>query len=303
MEISVIKNIGECEVLWEKFSPKKTFFELWDYRICFWEVFQFQPYFVVLRKDSEEVGLLPLWFNHELSKYFWFGDVGDGADWQESNDFWVGEPAYALELLQACPVGTVLNSVKAEAVELVKDRFDFLRGDPKFLLRLEGINSVEDYLMRLDKKLRSNLRRDQKRVEALQPQIQIDNFGDFAELVELNKGRFADSPFHDGRIVQVFEKIVELGRGRAAFKSRMISARIDGKIAAVDLIFIFGDVYYAMICGSDISVCNGIGNYMNLLDVKDALDLGVSIVDFADGTADSHKRKLFTSVEHFRMSI
>lgn len=303
LKISIVKNIKECELLWREFSPQKTLFDLWSFRSCCWKVYKFEPYFILLRDDGKNVGLLPLWFNHEISKYYWLGDVGDDFNWPESNDFWLKDKRYAANLLKACPSGTVLNSIQSDLIQGLSNSFPFKASDPKYVLDLSSFKTVDDYLATLNKKLRSNLRRDKKRIDNLKPVIRMNHFSDFKKLVEFNTRRFEDSPFWNEKWVKTFLKVINNGKKGGDYQSRIISVLIDGKVVSVDLVFIFRDVYYAFVCGSDLEKCPGIGNYMNLLDIEDALGLNISMIDFCEDTESSHKRKFFSKIGQFSLTI
>ncbi|MBD3208213.1 MAG: hypothetical protein GF370_02035 [Candidatus Nealsonbacteria bacterium] len=60
LQIEVIRDIAECQRLWEEFSPKDTLFECWEFRLAFYNAYKFEPYFILLKKYSENLALL-LW--------------------------------------------------------------------------------------------------------------------------------------------------------------------------------------------------------------------------------------------------
>ncbi|MBW2970766.1 hypothetical protein KY320_01245, partial [Candidatus Woesearchaeota archaeon] len=64
MQISVVEDISECEELWKRFSPGNNVWELWDVAYSLYSPECYKPYFIVLKEDKKEIGLLPLWFDN-----------------------------------------------------------------------------------------------------------------------------------------------------------------------------------------------------------------------------------------------
>ncbi|MCK9186402.1 GNAT family N-acetyltransferase [Candidatus Gracilibacteria bacterium] len=303
MNAIFVENIEECKKLWEEFSPHLSIFDEWSFRFAFFKFYKYKPHFVLLHDEKQNVGLLPLWFVPEKNKYFWFSDIGDGFNWAEENSFWVKDKKYVKDLIDSCPKSTILNSLKADVVnEFLAQDPRISKSNPKQILKMEGINSLEDYFMSVDKKLRSNLRRDKKRVEALGPEIVFDNFDDFNKLVEFNSERFEDSPFRDERMVKIFLEIIEKGKSGGIYKARMISVKVNGEIVGVDLNFIYKDVYDTLLCGNDTEKCPGIGHFLTMLDMQDAISYGIKKIDFSESDEGSYKEKLFTTIPQFTFS-
>jgi len=300
-EKKIIKNIDECAKIWEEFSPKKSLYDLWEYRFCFWDVYRFEPHFILLKNKTENVGLLPLWYIPENKKYYWFGDVGDEFNWQEGNDFWVKDESVMDELIKCLPESVLLTSITEDTAKNLEKFGGAKEGEPKYVLDLTGFKTIEDYLQSLDQKKRGNLRRDQRAVEALNPIVNSDRTEDFDKLIKFNMERFQTSPFKDVRLINVFKKIIDIA-GSAPFKKRIISVDINGETVGVDLIFIYNHIYYPLLTGAQPMKYSGLGHYLNMLDIKDALDLGMEKMDFAEDSADSYKGKLFQKTQLYYFS-
>jgi len=299
MNAIFVENIDECEKLWEEFSPHLSIFDGWDFRVSFWEFYKYNPYFVLLVEDNQNVGLIPLWYISDKNKYFWFGDIGDDFDWQEENSFWVKDEKYLKSLIDVCPKSTVLNNLKESACAFLAGDKRLAKTLPKQTLMMDGIYSVDDFFMTLPKKLRENLRRDKKRIESLNPEIVFDNIDDFSKLVKFNIDKFDDSPLKDERFVKTFNRIIEKGQNGEIYRSRMISVKVDGEVVGVDLNFIFKDIYLTLLCGNDTKKCPGIGHYLTMLDMQDALSLGSKLMDFSQSGEGSYKEKLFKTISQF----
>ena len=281
-------DIKKCALLWEEFSPKQSLFDLWDFRLAFYLAYQHQPHFVVLQKDGKNSGLLPLWYEQEKKGYFWFGSW-----WQEDTYFWVKNPVHTANLLSLCPSPACLNGIIAEKIadiipEQRKKYFQF--DDPKYVLELSKIKSFENYLAGLKKERRKSIKKDLSLIEKQCPEVVFNNFDDFDILAALSRERFTDKdededdPWYDpatkdARRVEAFRNIIKLGLSGKNYQVRMITVKINQKIAGVDLAVIFNNCYYALVGGYDIKSFPGIGNYFNMLNIKDALGLGLKKVD------------------------
>lgn len=304
LQLQVITDIAGCKSLWEEFSPKKSLFDTWEFRYAFWEGYKYPPYFVVLKNNRENFALLPLWFqdkrwsSEDRERYFWYGSW-----WQEDNNFFVKDEVFVPLLLSVCPKPIHLNAITLNTVLWAQKYVDFEPDDPKYILDISHLKSVDEYLKNFKKKRRYNLKRDKRKIEILNPQIIIDDFSHFDALIDLSKKRFAqkgeDTDWEDPQRVDTFRKVIELGQNDQSYKIRMISVLIGDKIAAVDLIAIFNDCYYPLKCGYEVGLFPGIGNFVNLLEIEDALKLGMKKMDFLE-YGYGWKEKWFQKVKLFK---
>jgi len=281
LQIQVIIDLSSCRQLWQEFSPYQSLFDTWEFRLAFWQGYRHQPYFLTLKNGPEVLALLPLWYETDKQKYFWFGSW-----WQEDNTFFTRDPIFIPLLLAASPQPLHLNAILPEAVNWPKQVINFCFDDPKYTLSTKNIRSAEDFLATLKKKRRYNLRRDRRIIEDQSPQIIIDHFKDFDTLVTLSKTRFhqkgEDADWDDQRRVTTFRQVVELGRQKKSYQVRMVTVKIGNRIAAVDLILIYEGCYYPVKCGYDVANFPGIGNFVNLLEIDDAIKLGMKKLDFLE---------------------
>ncbi len=280
LTVEVVTDLDSCRELWNEFSPQKSLFDTWEFRFAFWQSYRHSLYFILLKSGIENLGVLPLWYETAKDKYFWFGSW-----WQEDNSFFVKEERFLPYLLCLIPDRVHLNGINSRQLNgKILEIFPFEQDDAKYTLDLEHINSLADYLSGLKKKLRQNLRRDKKRIESLGAKIVINNFAHFKNLVELNKQRCREkgdiSDFEDKRHESVFRHILNLGKKGDIFESRMISVLVKEQVAAVDLIVIYNGVYYSLLGGNDVRKFSGIGNFINLVEIEDAINLGLKKIDF-----------------------
>jgi len=281
LQVEVVSNIELCHDLWNDFAPQNTLFDTWEFRCAFYNAYKHAPHFIVLKNNEGPVAVLPLWYEKDENRYVLFGSV-----WQEENSFLVKEPLFTPLLLSVCPSPLYLNALTQETVKWSLDYMDFELDDPKYILDLTTLNSVDDFLGMFKKKRRYNWRRDWRIIEGKKPTIHIDRFSDFGSLVSLSKQRFKskgeETDWEDERRVEAFAQVIELGKKKKSYEIRMISVEIDNKIAAVDLITMYKNCYYPLKCGYDVGQFPGIGNYVNLIEIKDALSLNMKKMDFLE---------------------
>lgn len=298
LQVEVITQIDHCYKLWQEFSPYQTLFDTWEFRYAFWKGYKHSLHFLLFRSDSENLALLPLWYEEDKKKYFWFGSW-----WQEENSFFVKDPIFVPLLLGLCPSPVHLNAISMETVLWAKEYIEFKPDDPKYILDLTKISSVDDFLVRLKKKRRYNLGRDKRIIEAQNPQIIFDNFSEFDTLVNLSIKRFEekgeDTDWEDPCRVETFRQVIKLGKTSKNYKLRMITVRIGNKIAGVDLIALFNGCYSPLKCGYDVKNFPGIGNFVNLFEIQDAINLNMKKMDFLE-IGYGWKDKWFEEVPLFK---
>lgn len=283
LKVEVYSDIKDCFKLWDEFSPKEGLFDLWNFRLAFYKAYKPKLHFMLFKSGEEKIGLLPLWFEDWDKKYYWFGGW-----WQEENNFFAKKSIFIPLMLAVCPKPVLLNTISFPIYQRLgpaKDFVSFLPDDPKYVLDLRGMNHVDDYLKRLKKSRRKSLKKNRIRIEKQNPEVIINNFSDLKHLFRLSSERLAEKgqkcdwdEFPEDK--KVFEHVIKLaGKG---YDIKMISIKINNIIAGVDLIAIVNGCYYAMICGYNVKQFSGIGNYFNLLEIEDALRMGLKKIDFLE---------------------
>lgn len=302
LNLQVFYKTEEIKELWNEFTPKKSVFDLYEVRDSFYQAYNFDPYFLTIFRQKGEnrdvLGTLPLWLNSDklekgddagacdCGKYVWFG-----SNWPEDNLFFVKDPDFIPLLLTAAPENLELACIRPET------EYEFLNTFPgytpeeekKYFLDLTNIHSIDDYLCKLKKKKRYNLKRDRKRITALAPQILFNTPTHLEELFNLSIKRFREifpdepnehSAFEDERRKNVFRN---LQKNAGQYQTRLITTLINGKIEAVEFGMVFNKTYFALNAGADISGYSGLGVFSNLLVIEDAIKLGCTKIDFLEG--------------------
>jgi len=276
--VEIVSDENRCLELWKEFSPGKSLFDTWEFRLAFYLAYKPRLHFILFKNKSEHIALLPIWYEEDKKKYFWFGSA-----WQEENNFFTKEPILIPILLSLSPRPILLNAISLNDTPLDRRLIsNFKTDDSKYILDLENIKSSEDFLMRLKKNRRHDLRKDRRRIEKQNPKIIINNFSDFEELVRISTERFRQkgekADWEDPRRIEAFHQVIKLS-GKS-YKIRMITVRVGDKVAGVDLIALFNNSYYTLKCGYDVKNFSGIGNFVNLFEIQDAICLGIKKIDF-----------------------
>ena len=280
LQVEVVWEINECQKLWKKFSSYQTLFDTWSFRLAFWRGYQYQPYFLVL-KNTHPQALLPLWYDQTKKHYTWFG-----SDWQEENKFFAKDPQLVPLLMAACPTPASLNAISLDLPSELIGSSSLKPDEPKYILKLNHFQSADDYLATLSKKKRYNLRRDQRIIQRQRPVTIFNRFSDLEKLINLSMKRFQqkgeETDWEDPRRRETFRQVIKLGQEQEDYQLRMLTVVVGRMTAAVDLIVLFNNCYYPLKCGYDVRNFPGIGNYVNLLEIEDALSLGMEKMDFLE---------------------
>lgn len=298
LKVQVISDIDTCHALWQEFSPYNTLFDTWEFRLAFYNGYKYKPHFIVLKTEQENYALLPLWYEDDEKRYVWFGSV-----WQEETSFLVKDPVFVPLLLSVCPSPLYLNAMTQDSLKWASEYIGFTEDDPKYILDLTTIQTVDDFLAMFKKKRRYNWRRDWKIIDNLKPEIHINKVFNLDQLIELSKRRFKEkgeeTDWEDMRRIDAFRQVVSLGQKNISYSTRTITVTINNQVAAVDLVAIYKNCYYPLKCGYDVAKFPGIGNYVNLFEIKDALSLGMKKMDFLE-IDYGWKSKWFESVSLYK---
>jgi len=273
--VRIETDLEICHQLFEEFSPKKSLFELWEFRYAFYLGDKCQPVFLIFERSGEPIGLLPLWYESDNDELRWFGSW-----WQEGNTFWINDKSLIPSIINLFPQKILLNAISVSP--RMAKKLGFVADDPKYLLSLEEYPNIEVFLQKFNKKKRYNLRRDQKIILSYHPKTVINRFSDIENLFKLSIKRFADkdkSAFVRPERRKTFREIIKLAK---EYEPRMITTEINGKIVGVDLAAIHKGIYYSLNGAYDLKRYPGLGNYTNFVLIQDAINLGAKAVDFLE---------------------
>jgi hypothetical protein len=281
LTLKVHTDVEECYELWNRFSPKKTLFDLWDYRYAWYLGTGYKLHFYTIYEGDRPLGTLPLWFNQKEKKYEWFGGY-----WVEGQYFFVEDEKFIDVLLAVIPNPVQLTSIEQfEGMDKLQI-FGTLQKekDPKFVKNISGLDSIDQYLSQLKKKERHHLKSDYYRIMSHNPRIEEHEgreLSHFEQMRDLNMSRFTGgvretSVYASEKDTESFRHIV---RNSGVYKLKYLKTFVQNKLAAVDMIITYGDYYYQFSGANDVARFSGIGNFMVYRELEDAIRGKFKVVD------------------------
>jgi len=269
LKFDIVKEENKCRKLWNKFSPNKILWDLWDFRYCFHDT-DFSFHFIVGFENNEVAGLIPLVYDKIDEIYCYFG-----SDFPEQNKFFLKDKKLLSEFLVQCPKGTKIYYIDKNENEY----YNFNFKEKRYFLNFKKYDkSIENYLKTFTKKHRKNLRYDLKKLEEKGYKIKVNETGDFEKLAEFNKKKFGEeSDYSDESFVGGMKRLVETAQKMEIL--HMMSIQLNGKTEAVGVGVIYNKVYYVIGSGRNIEIKN-LGKLLIFEQIKSALGQNCDEVDF-----------------------
>lgn len=279
LTLKVHSRLEECFYLWEKFSPKKTLFDLWDFRFAWSDGLKNKPYFYTLYEGKKPLGVLPLSYDNEDKRFEWFG-----CEWLENHKFFVEDKEIIDLLLTIAPSPLHLNSIAVydEVHKLTK--YGKVSDDPddRNVKDISEVSSLDQLLSTFKKKSRYNLKYDHRRLMSMGVKIEMSETKDltnFEELLKMNMRRF-NGIDRDISWVEKFQEAFRLiikNANKYTFKYIKVSSPTG--TASIDMIITYRDTYYPFTGSNNVAQFNGIGNFMTYIEFEDAINSGFKLVD------------------------
>lgn len=279
LTLKVHSKIDECFYLWEKFSPKRTLFDLWDFNYSWAEGLDNKPYFYTLYEGKKPLGVLPLSYDHEDKRFEWFG-----CEWLENHSFFVLDEEIIDLLLTVVPSPVYLNSIANYSGIGKLTKYGAVTDDPddRNIKDISSISSIEELMATLKKKHRYNLKYDYRRLIKSGVKIEMIETKDltnFEELLKMNMQRFngidKDLSYVD-RYKEAFRLVIK-NANLYSFKYIKVSGQ--NRTASIDMVITYKDIYYPFQGSNDVHRFNGIGNFMTYIEFEDAINKKFKLVD------------------------
>ena len=272
-------DIEKCWQLWEKFSPKKSLFQLWSFRYSWYQGWGFQPYFYTIYFGRKPVAVLPLWFNEIEKRYEWFGGT-----WPEDNCFFVCDSNFILPLLKIAPKPVLLNAIEeSKTLSFFRDLY-FINDTPKYVIQLFSYKNFDDYLMTLKKKNRHHLRYYENRFFQMVTKIEFVEGDQSKNLFYLQKLSIFDFERKEGDLseyrkkqrLKTFEMIY---KNQGIYKIVSLYIWIGDYLAAYDILGIYKNNLYLLTGAADLQRFPGLGVYVTAIELKKAWEWGIHFID------------------------
>lgn len=273
LEFEIIEDLQKAREIWNEFSYKEHIYDDWDFRYCFYKYFNFPLRFYVAYFDSKPVGFLPLQYNTE-KKYLEFF----GGTFMEDNR------AYFKKGFESC-LSQAYSSLDGPArLEDIVGEDAFTKSlrvlEYKYVARLEGIKTLDEYLERIFKsRTRKKFKKRFDSMAAEGIRVIENRFGDVDAMMDLNIKIFGnESSFLKPHRREIFRDLLKL-----PLEFHMLSFEIKGKLEAVSLAFKHKDIFVGINAGINKENYPDLGTYVILTRLEKAISLGVKAYDAGIG--------------------
>lgn len=267
IEIREISDLKEAEASWRSLSPRRTIFDEWDFRYCFYKYDPLPLHFFVAYEGGSLVGLMPLQKHPEHGFEFFAEEPSE-----ESRPF--VKPGYEHiipQLYAAIPGPAKCYDISGDDSFTMSLPLE----DYKYVLPLAKIEDWEGYLKaRLSVKKQRNLRAEMRKIEALEPEMTNDDRRSIEDVFALNCASFSDSYLQPGEERQGWADLLLL-----PYDWRLTAVKVGGSVVAASLSVVYNGTYFYLINGADNRRVPNIGKYLNRLNLERAISLGAEYWD------------------------
>jgi hypothetical protein len=277
--VRIVKDMDECRKLWNKFSPKRTLWDLWDVAFPFYVEAINTPHFMVIQDGSgTDVGLVPLCYDTEVEGYRYFG-----LGLAENRTFWFDDSLFPF-VLKEMPAKTVIHDIGKNAAENITKRYHettgvFFHEDYRYFLNLVKLNhNHEEHLKTFSGKHRKNFMNDMKKLKELPLKISWEKTEHFDNFVRFSKERFGkESDLMDDSYVLSMKSFFMFLEKEGMLSTCTVV--MDGKIQGVQFGALHNKIYYILLGGFNPDIKN-LGKLIILEHIKKAAELKAREVDF-----------------------
>ncbi|OGY09707.1 MAG: hypothetical protein A2700_02180 [Candidatus Blackburnbacteria bacterium RIFCSPHIGHO2_01_FULL_44_64] len=266
--------------MWEEFSSNETLFDLWELRYAIILAYNFPLHFYTVLQSGKPVAFLPLWYNTEEELYEFVGGF-----YPEENYFFCHNKDLIPKVLEIIPKPAQLLGISTKRMPKDFDKSPFIPDEPKFISFLNSERTIDQFLQRVSKKARHNLKSTYKKINEKNPEVEYindpENYKKYMEdlrrfSVKRFKNTHEPSAFEDVRECEVFTNLCQL-QGR--YETGMIVIKINDQTVAVDLVAFHKERAYLLTGASDLENFPGIGSYIFYVELEESLKRGVKVVD------------------------
>ncbi|MBU1340466.1 MAG: GNAT family N-acetyltransferase [Proteobacteria bacterium] len=301
MKISIYQDPDECRFIWEKMWPVKGFFDLWQVRSCFHDVYSRPLSFHVIEENRKAVGFLALCWNEEEKKYVQFpGESWHGKTWLEQNRIIAASPEILENLLESVPGSLHLRYLTQNSLSGISDR---MKTDELGYIFFPGMYdfSFENYWQSFSGKFRKKFKAEQKKLEDRKITFRFNRPEDLDTMFRMNMASFGkESYFSDPRFLKAFENLASFLAKLGML--RITTLLIDGTIAAVDMGALFKQSY-TLLAGGTNPDFPGVAKLINLHHMDWSCHQQIETVDFLCGDFNWKERFHLTPVPLYELRL
>jgi uncharacterized protein YozE (UPF0346 family) len=283
MEFRNITDIGGCRVLWEKFSPKSSVWDIWDIAYAFNKGYDAEPFFIVGSEKGIDKAILHLQAEgREENRFFDFF----GGNYPERRKFYIKDTQMIPGFLAQAPEDTYLDYIDDGYKRLQA----FAEDEAAFSLNLKKFDySLASYLQTFNKKHRKNLNYDLRQLEKTDYRLVWNAKSHLARLAGLNRMKFGEeSNFEEQQFMKSMQLMVDSAEKLNLL--HMLSIKISSKVEASQIALFHNKIYTVLTGGSNPEIKN-LGKLLIVEHIRRAAELKADTVDFM--TAESGWKRLW----------
>jgi hypothetical protein len=268
MDLIIVKNLKECEILWNKYSPNEHLWDLWEVASSFFNSEIHEPYFMVLTDENKEIGLLPLVYCSKINKYYYFS-----GSLTFPIKLWFNKTKLK-EVYNLLPSPCKLYDINHnEIVENVGEISD----DYRYFINTKDMIDINDYLKTFSKKHRYNLLSDLKKLFDIR--LEWTKKINLEKIKEFNVSRFGhESDFSDKEMYDEFIKFINTTEKYIY----CLNVYKENELVGLEFAIFFKNKYYIINGGYDKSIKN-LGKLLIFEHIKKGFELKANEIDFLVG--------------------
>ncbi len=292
INLKVIKDIQECQQLWNKYSPHRTLWDEWEIALVFYDPLISEPHFILVEDENNiPLGLFPFIFKKETGLYRMFG-----GDYGEDYLFWL-DPIHLNMIIHHIPGEIKIFDINGDAAKQA------IKNDPKlstfltfddyhYFIDLEKFHhKLEEYLQTFTKKHRKNFLYDLRKIQETPYTFHWEGIEHYDDFVKFSVARFQEeSDFIDEHYVRCFKKLLTLLHKKQKLLTLTVS--LDGILQGLEFAVFDKGIYYVLNGGYNPQHQN-LGKLIIFKHLENAIKLKAQRIDFLSG--DTGWKKLWNS--------
>lgn len=282
-----ITDLEECKRLWEKFSPKKSVWDLWDITYSFHKGYKAKSFFILGLDNDKKIGILHLQYGEDGENWYDFF----GGNYPERRTFYINDKKLINTFLEQAPEDISLDYIDSSEKDFIKG---IEESEPTYSLNLEKYNhDIENYFKTFNKKHRKNLKYDIRQLEKLDYQVLWNVKDHLDRLAELNKLKFKEeSNFNEPEFYGSIKLLLDAAEKLGIL--HLLSVKINKNVEASQIALFYNNTYHVLTGGSNPEIKN-LGKLLIVEHIKKAIRLKAKLIDFM--STDSGWKKLWNLEE------
>jgi hypothetical protein len=280
-KVQAYQDPESCAKLWERFWPKKCLFDLWEIRSSFMRHYNRQNLFILREGSRNGNDFLPLsWIDEEGYFGQFPGETWKGKTWLEQNKIVTTDPRFLDDLMDNLHGKVYIRYLDAEPLSFYDNGLSV--DEAGYLFYPEQYNySFENYFMTFSKKTRKNFNHELRLLHDQNVHYRYNHMPDIDWMFEKNLSVYnEDSYFYDSRFFKAFIDMLEFLKEKDLLV--LSSVLIGGRLAAVDVGALWGNVYTVLAGGAEHEF-QGIAKLINFHHLELACSKRFDAIDFLCG--------------------